>query len=172
MAGTTTQSNDVKLDSLNRKILTIIQYDADISNNHLAEQVGLSPAACSKRVSTLKQSGMLIGFHAEIDLKRLCEHIIAYVEFTLSANDPESRARFSAAINEIPEFMDCLRLTGSVDYISFTCCRNIDALNHLCDQISGNPQLGVEKISSRIIIEREKWFLGYPIDKLKWLHGE
>ena len=162
-------SSKIKLDAINQKLLTIIQYQSDISNNELAEKVGLSPAACSKRVTSLRQSGVLTGFHAEVDLKQICEHVLAYVEFTLKANDPESRARFADVINTIPEFMDCLRLTGSVDYISFTCCRNIEELNKLCDRISGDTKLGVEKISSRIIIDRTKWFLGYPIDKLKWL---
>ena len=164
-----TEKNKLKLDSINKKILNTIQYQSDISNNDLAEKVGLSPAACSKRVTSLRQSGVLSGFHAEVDLEQICEHVLSYVEFTLMANDPESRARFAAVIDDIPEFMDCLRLTGSVDYISFTCCRNIEELNKLCDRISGDPELGVQKVSSRIIIDRTKWFLGYPIDKLKWL---
>lgn len=49
------------------------------------------------------------------------------------------------------------------------CCYNIEELNKLCDRVSGDPELGVQKESSRIIIDRTKWFLGYPIDKLKWL---
>ncbi len=169
MTDKTTEKSKIKLDSINRKILSTIQYQSDISNNDLAEKVGLSPAACSKRVATLRQSGVLTGFHAEVDLEQICEHVLAYVEFTLTANDPDSRTRFANAINDIPEFMDCLRLTGSVDYMSFTCCRNIEELNKLCDRISGDAELGVQKVSSRIIIERTKWFLGYPIDKLKWL---
>lgn len=169
MTGKTTSNGDIKLDSINRKILTIIQYQSDITNNDLAEQVGLSPAACSKRVASLRQSGLVTGYHAEVDLQRLCEHVLAYVEFTLEKNDPESRERFSDAIMDIPEFMDCMRLSGRVDYISFTCCRNIEALNKLCDQVSSDPSLGVKNISSRIIIARSKWYMGYPIDKLKWL---
>ena len=39
----------------------------------------------------------------------------------------------------------------------------------LCDQVSSDPSLGVKNISSRIIIARSKWYMGYPIDKLKWL---
>ena len=169
MTGKITSNGEIKLDSINRKILTIIQYQSDITNNNLAGQVGLSPAACSKRVAALRQSGLVTGFHAEVDLQRLCQHVLAYVEFTLEKNDPKSRERFSAAIMDIPEFMDCMRLSGSVDYISFTCCRNIEALNKLCDQVSSDPKLGIQKISSRIIIDRAKWYMGYPIDKLKWL---
>ncbi len=163
------QQSTVKLDSLNRKILTLIQYNADITNTDLAEQVGLSPAACSKRVSNLRQAGLLVGFHAEVDLNRMCEHVLAYVEFTLHTNDPATRQRFSAAINELPEFMDCLRLSGDVDYISFTCCRDVKALNQLCDTMASDTSLGIKKINTRIIVERAKWFLGYPIDRLKWL---
>ena len=104
-----------------------------------------------------------------MDLGRICEHIIAYVEFKLRDNGLASRRRFEAVIETMPEFMDCLRLSGDTDYISFTCCTNIAELNRLCDEVSGNTQLGIERIVTRVVLERPKFYLGYPIAKLKWL---
>ena len=159
----------VKLDAINRKILATIHLQADITNAQLAEVVNLSPAACSQRTKALRDGGYYFNSHAEVDLDRICEHVIAYVEFTLADNGPENRRRFEAAIEVVPEFMDCLRLSGDTDYISFTCCSNIGELNRLCDELSSNKDLKIEKIVTRIVVERPKFYLGYPIDKLKWL---
>ena len=84
----------VKLDAINRKILAIVHLNSDITNAELAEKVNLSPAACSQRTRALRDAGYYFNCHAEVDLDRICEHVIAYVEFTLSNNSLESRRKF------------------------------------------------------------------------------
>jgi Lrp/AsnC family leucine-responsive transcriptional regulator len=162
-------NKEIKLDDINRKILAIIHKESDISNQELAERVCLSNSACFQRTKVLKESGLLKSFTCDLDLNQIVENVLAYVEFTLENNSPKSRMLFEQAIENFPEFMDCLRVTGDTDYISFTCCSNTQALNELCDNIGGDPSLGVQKIKTRIIVERSKWYLGYPLEKLKWL---
>jgi Lrp/AsnC family leucine-responsive transcriptional regulator len=159
----------VKLDPINRKIIAKIHLESDITNQRLADEIGLSPAACSQRVTALREAGYFFNFHCEVDLDRTFEHILAYVEFKLSDNTIDSRRRFEAEIEKYPEFMDCLRLSGDVDYISFTCARNLVELNKICDEVSGQRDLAIERITIRTILERSKWYLGYPIERLKWL---
>lgn len=159
----------LKLDSINKKILSITHLKSDISNQELAEQVGLSPSACFQRMKALKEAGYFVSFHTDLDLDRMVEHVLAYVEFTLADNSPQARKVFEAAIEPIPEFMDCLRITGDVDYICFTCCSNTQELNALIDDISGREDLGIRIVKTRIILERAKWYLGYPLEKLKWI---
>ena len=166
MAG---RKKTLKLDAINKNILSIMHLNSDISNQELAEQVGLSPSACFQRVKALKEAGYFVSFHTELDLDRMVEHVLAYVEFTLDNNSPQSRKIFEAEIETIPEFMDCLRITGDVDYICFTCCSNTQALNALIDELSGQEKLGIRIVKTRIILERAKWYLGYPLQKLKWI---
>lgn len=159
----------IKLDAINKKILATRHLHADLSNQELAERVGLSPSACFQRSKALKEAGYFFNSHTDMDLSRIVEHVLAYVEFTLESNSAQYRKAFEAAIEAIPEFMDCLRLNDETDYISFTCSPNIQALNTLCDQLSGDPELGVKSIKTRIVMERTKWYLGYPLEKLRWL---
>jgi len=98
--------------------------------------------------------------------------VLAYVEFTLDNNAIAARKRFETEIEKHPEFMDCLRVTGDTDYIAFTCCSNTQSLNALLDQISKQEKLGIKKIKTRIILERSKWYLGYPLSKLKWIETQ
>lgn len=79
--------NNIKLDAINKKILSITHLHSDISNQDLADKVGLSPSACFQRVKTLKDAGYFVSFHTDLDLNRLVEHLLAYVEFTLENNN-------------------------------------------------------------------------------------
>ncbi len=160
---------NIKLDAINKKILSITHLQSDISNQDLAEQVGLSPSACFQRMKGLKEAGYFVSFTADMDLERLVEHVLAYVEFTLDNNSLKNRRKFEALIETYPEFMDCMRVTGDADYVSFTCCANTHALNALIDEISTDERGNIKAIKTRIILERTKWYLGYPLDKLKWL---
>ena len=165
------KDKNIKLDAINRNILSITHLQSDISNQDLAFRVGLSPSACFQRVKALKDAGYFVSFHTDLDLDRLVEHVLAYVEFALENNTLTARKRFEAEIEKHPEFMDCLRITGDTDYIAFTCCSNTQSLNALIDQISGQEALGIKNIKTRIILERSKWYLGYPLSKLKWIDG-
>ena len=164
-----TKSKNIKLDDINKKIILITHLQSDISNQELADRVGLSPSACFQRVKALKEAGYFVTFTADLNLDNIVENVLAYVEFRLENNNPKSRKKFEDAIEQIPEFMDCLRITGDFDYISFTCCSNTQALNTLIDDISGRDDLSIKVVKTRIILERAKWYLGYPLAKLKWL---
>lgn len=169
MSSKKSSKKSIKLDQINRKIITIVHTQSDISNQELSERVGLSNSACFQRTKALKEAGYFYGFYTDLDLNRIAKNVLAYVEFTLESNNPTARKIFENAINATPEFMDCLRITGDIDYICFTCCSDTQALNELCDSVNGNPELGIQKVKTRIILERSKWYLGYPLQKLEWL---
>lgn len=159
----------IKLDSLNKRILATIHKQADLSNQELAEKVGLSPSACFQRTRALREAGYFFNFHTEMDLDRICEHVLAYVEFRLHDNTPDGRSAFEKSINKIPELMDCLRIGDEMDYVCFACFPNVQALNQCCDELAADPDVGIQKVKTRLILERAKWYLGYPLEKLKWL---
>jgi Lrp/AsnC family leucine-responsive transcriptional regulator len=82
-----------------------LHKQADRSNQELAEKVALSASVCFQRTKALKEAGYFINFQTEMDLDRICEHVLAYVEFNLHSNTPLGRQAFELAINKIPEFI-------------------------------------------------------------------
>lgn len=159
----------IKIDSYNKKILATLHLEADLTNAELAERVNLSPSACFQRVKALKEAGYFRTFHADVNLDQLCEHVLAYLEFTLESNTPAVRKEFLTAIGEVPEIMDCMQVSGDTDFISLCCFANLKKLNETCDALSDNPALCIKQLKTRIVLERAKWFLGYPLAHLKWL---
>ncbi len=158
----------IKIDGYNKKILATLHLQADLTNVELAEKVNLSPSACFQRVKALKEAGYFRTFHADVNLEQICEHILAYVEFTLEDNSAPTCRKFLSTINEIPEIMDCMKVSGDIDYISLCCFPNIASLNKVCDELTDNASLSIKRLSTRVVLERSKFFLGYPLEQLKW----
>jgi Lrp/AsnC family leucine-responsive transcriptional regulator len=158
----------IKIDRYNKKILATLHLKADLTNIELAEIVNLSPSACFQRVKILKEAGYFRTFGADINLEQICEHVFAYVEFTLEDNSFSFRRKFLSVINDIPEMMDCMQLSGDVDFISFCCFADIKSLNDTCDLLSANETFNIKRLKIRIVLERSKFFLGFPLEQLKW----
>ncbi|TLU64153.1 Lrp/AsnC family transcriptional regulator [Thalassotalea litorea] len=158
----------IKIDSYNKKILATLHLQADLTNVELAAKVNLSPSACFQRVKSLKEAGYFRTFHADVNLEQICEHVLAYIEFTLADNSAPVCRKFAAAIDEIPQIMDCMRMSGEVDFISLCCFSDIKALNEACDRLSDKSELCIKRIKTRIVLDRTKFFLGYPLAHLKW----
>ena len=114
---------------------------ADLTNIELAEKVSLSTSACFRRVKALKEASYFRASHADVDLEQLCEYVFAYIEFTSDNNSVAMRRKFADVIKDMPHIMDCMQLSGDVDYISFSCFPDIKALNEACTALSDNPNL-------------------------------
>lgn len=157
----------VNLDRINRNILTTLQDNARISNIDLADKVALSPSACLQRTRALEEAGYILKYVMAADLEKICVHIMAYLEITLERHRMEDHDRFEKAVRLLPEFVDCLRISGSTDYIAFVVCSTIASLNTLCDELL-TRDLSIARIQSKIVLDKPKWFAGYPLDRLEW----
>jgi Lrp/AsnC family leucine-responsive transcriptional regulator len=122
----------MELDRLDRRILAVLQEDGRISNQDLADRVGLSPSPCLRRVRALEEAGILIGYRALLDAKQLGLSLTALIGIAMDQHTPERFARFEAAIQEIPEVVECLLITGQQsDYQIKVMVRDMDAYQDL-----------------------------------------
>lgn len=157
----------VKLDRINRNILTILQENARISNIELADRVALSPSACLQRVKALEDVGYILKYAMSVDLDKLFINVMVYVEFTLERHKKEDFDRFERAVQDIPEIVDCLRVSGRFDYISFMVCSSVSHFNDLCDDLL-TRNLSIARINGNVVLDKPKWFGGYPLEHLEW----
>lgn len=107
----------VALDRTDRRILQALQLDAGISNQDLAEQVGLSPSPCSRRVKHLEEAGFIVGRVTLLDAKKLGLNLMALIQVSMDRHTPERFNNVESAVREWPEVLECLLITGqSADY--------------------------------------------------------
>ncbi len=124
--------NFVQIDRFDREILAILQQDGRISNQDLADRIGLSPSPCLRRVRTLEDSGLITGYRAMLDAKKLGLSLMALIGISMDQHTPERFANLEAAIEEIPEILECLLITGQQsDYQLKVVVRDMDAYQDL-----------------------------------------
>jgi Lrp/AsnC family leucine-responsive transcriptional regulator len=117
----------MKLDRYDRQILEILQTDGRINNQDLADQIGLSPSPCLRRVRALEESGLIVGYRALLDAKKLGLTLVALVHISMDKHTPERFANFEASIALLPEVLECLLITGQeADYQLKVVVRDMD----------------------------------------------
>lgn len=108
---------NVTLDRYDRQILDILQRHGRINNQELAERIGLSPSPCLRRVRALEDNGLITGYRALVDAKRLGHSLTALLHISMDRHTPERFANFEAKVAALPQVQECLLITGQeADY--------------------------------------------------------
>ncbi|HCX80099.1 MAG: AsnC family transcriptional regulator [Curvibacter sp. RIFCSPHIGHO2_12_FULL_63_18] len=117
----------MKLDRYDQQILDILQTDGRINNQDLADRIGLSPSPCLRRVRALEESGLIVGYRALLDAKKLGLALLAIVHISMDRHTPERFANFEASVAVLPEVLECLLITGQdADYQIKVAVRDMD----------------------------------------------
>lgn len=105
------------IDDRDRSILAILQRDAETPLQEVAERVGLSASACSRRIARLEETGHIVGRVAVLDRKRMGLPTTVFVLVKTAQHSAEWVGEFNGAVGGIPEIVEVHRLTGNFDYI-------------------------------------------------------
>ena len=105
------------LDATDRRILRALQADGRITNQELASRCGLSPSACFDRLKRLREQGYVKGFAALLDPAKLDRALLVFVEVLLDRTTGDTFDEFSAAVQQMPEVLECHMVAGGFDYL-------------------------------------------------------
>jgi Lrp/AsnC family transcriptional regulator len=105
------------IDERDRKLLDLLQYDSDVPLSILAERLNLSPSACSRRITRLRDDGYIKQNSAVVDRERLNIGTTVFVMVKTSQHTSDWLERFRWGISDIPEIVEVHRLAGNLDYI-------------------------------------------------------
>ena len=106
------------MDSIDKKILHLLQENARYPLKYLAEKVQLSSPAVSARIERLESQGILTGYHATLDPVMLGYHITAFINLTL---EPHQKAEFYPFISACPNVLECNCVTGTYSMLIKVC---------------------------------------------------
>lgn len=120
------------LDRFDRHILELLQQDGRLTNQELADRIGLSPSPCLRRVRALEERGVIAGYRALVDARKLGLSLMALVHIALDRHTPERFSNFEARVRALPEVLECLLITGEeADYQLKAVVRDMDAYQEL-----------------------------------------
>ena len=122
----------MELDRYDRHILEVLQSDGRLSNQELADRIGLSPSPCLRRVRALEEAGLITGYRALVDAKKLGLSLMALLHISMDKHTPERFANFEKKVAAQPEVLECLLITGQeADYQLKVIIRDMDAYQEL-----------------------------------------
>lgn len=155
----------VRLDQLDLKILAKLQTDARITNQELAEAVGLSPSPCLQRVKRLERAGIISMYQAQIDLNKVCRHVDVIAAVTLKSHGLEDFNDFEKMVADMRYVVECTKVSGNIDYLVRFICPDIGSYQMLSDELLRlGPKVG--NLSSYIVLKSAKPFRGVVLDDL------
>jgi len=144
----------MELNRYDQRILEVLQQEGKLSNQELAERIGLSPSPCLRRVRALEEAGIITAYRALLDAQQLGLTLMALIHISMDRHIPERFANFEARIVHLPEVLECLLITGhDADYQLKVVVHDMDAYQKLLlDEITSIE--GVSGVHSSFVLRR------------------
>jgi Lrp/AsnC family leucine-responsive transcriptional regulator len=144
----------IKIDGIDRNILEQLQQDGSLTNQELADKVGLSPSPCLRRVRALEESGIILRQVTILDHKKLGLALTAIILIGMDRHTPERFAEFESKVGEYPEVQECYLITGQdADYMLKVVVPDMDHYHHFLLNHITRIQ-GVSGVHSSFVLRR------------------
>lgn len=141
-----------KVDLIDRKILAVLHREGRITKTRMSDQVGLSATRCWERMQALEKTGIIRGYHADVDLRRLARLSIFQVHVRLFDTSPAKLRQFEAFVHKVDEILSCQAVLGNIDYILTVVAPDVESFQVIMDDISSRDTIKFE-------------FVTYPVAK-------
>ena len=154
------------MDIFDLRMLQALQDDGRLTNNDLAERVGLSASQCSRRRAALEESGVIASYHAHLSSEALGLDVLVYVQVTLATHSPDNARRFKELVDGLEEVQEAYSLTGDTDYLVKLAVPTLKVLSRLLADVF-LPHPAVAHVRSSIVLDRVKQTNRLPLQHLK-----
>jgi DNA-binding Lrp family transcriptional regulator len=143
------------VDAVDRAMLEILAQDARITNQRLADRVGVAPSTALSRLRALRERGVIRGFHAEVDLAALGRPLQALIAVRLTVHAREQIDAFTDAVRRLPGVLMVFHLTGVTDYLVWVAAADAQDLREfVVDHLATHP--AVSHAETSLIYEHRR----------------
>jgi Lrp/AsnC family leucine-responsive transcriptional regulator len=148
----------MELDNYDRLILETLQQNGRITNQELADNINLSPSPCLRRVRALEESGLIDGYVALLNARKLGLTLLSFIQISMDKHTPDRFDDFEKTVGAYPEVLECHLITGqSADYLLKVIVKDMDAYQ----QFLLNKLTRIEGVSG----VHSSFVLKSPVDK-------
>lgn len=153
------------LDRIDRHILRCLQLDNKVSNLQLAEEVGLSPPACLRRVRKLREEGVIIGDVSLVNPRLLGRVLNIIVEVEMNRDQLDVHDAFMLKMQTAPEVTQCYQVTGDVDFVLVVMVADMEAYEAFARRELASD-VNLRKFRSLISLKRNKFSTAVNLDQI------
>ena len=148
-------SRMISVDTFDLKLLAALQDDGRLTNQELADLVGLSASQCSRRRMRLEEDKVIAGYHANLAGEALGFTLIAFINITLATHSPDNADKFRALVNRVDEIQEAYSMTGDADYLLKVVLHDLKSLSDIVNNVL-MPHQSVAHVRSSIVLDRLK----------------
>ncbi len=145
-----------------RRILIELQNDARLTNQELAQRVGLSPSACWRRVKALEEAGVILRYTAILDPKKVGLGECVFAHVTLARHSLAMTHEFADAIRDRPEVMECFFTTGDADILMRVATPSVSAYDKFLEEFVFTAP-GISQVRSNFALRQIKFETALPL---------
>jgi len=155
---------NISLDESDRKILTLIQNDATLTHQDIAEKSGVSATSVWRRIKNLEEVGVIKGQVALLDTKKIGMQVCALINLRLLRHGEDTRVEFEDFIASRPEVMECYAVVGNYDYMLVVQVPAVEAYEAFLTRHLLSHHL-VASSNSSFTLRRVKYTTAYSLNK-------
>lgn len=156
------KSGQTSLDGTDRRIVAVLQRDASLSTQAVAERVGISASPCWRRIQRLKEAGILGPLTYRMDPNALNLRLTVFVAIRTGVHNADWLARFEAAVRSIPEIVAVHRLAGQIDYLLKVLVPGIEEYDAVYKRLTA--EVDIAEVTSMISMETMRDTNELPVD--------
>lgn len=153
------------MDRIDRRILDLLQKDAQLSTAEIAEQVGLSTTPCWRRIQRLEESGVIARRVALLDRSKINLGTDVFISVKTNQHNWEWLENFSRKVSEFPEVMEFYRMAGEADYLLRVVVPDMPAFDAFYKKLIQSTELA--DVSSSFAMEQIKYTTALPLQYSK-----
>lgn len=151
-----------EIDAVSARILTLLQEDGRMTNARLAETLGMSETPCWRRLKRLEESGVIEGYQANLNRRKLGLGVMAFVQLRCSEHDQAATAEFQRIVETTPSILACHNTTGADDFLLIVVARDLDDYSSFVDGTLRRLP-GVTSIRSNLSLKEMKASSKLPV---------
>jgi Lrp/AsnC family transcriptional regulator len=152
----------VSLDSIDRKILDLLQKEPGINASTIGERISLSQSACWRRIQRLREEGVFKDHPVILDREKIGLTTMVFAHVKLTSHGRSNLSAFAEAVRSYPEVMECYVLLGNVDFLLRIVAEDIKAYEQFFfEELSQLP--GIQEVTSSIVLSDIKHSTALPI---------
>ncbi|WP_432449982.1 Lrp/AsnC family transcriptional regulator [Aliiroseovarius marinus] len=144
-----------QIDQTDRRLLKLLQRNAQLTSQELGEALNLSASQAGRRRQRLEETGMITRYAAQIDPRKLGLDVQAFMQVELASQAPQAAQAFQQLVESCADITSVWTLTGESDFLMRVYCANLAALNDLIHRVL-LPHPAVARVHSQIVLDQTK----------------
>lgn len=155
---------DQALNLTDIKILAALQQDGRITNQALAEHIGISSSPCWRRVRQLEEHAYIQGYRAVLDRRKIGLGVMVFIRVSIDRHSESEARKFEQEVMQLEDVVACYSIGGDADFLLQVVARDLDAFADFAMAVVRRLP-GIKEMQSMFVLKEIKPFVSFPVKR-------